>query len=529
MKRKILSLLSGVALALGMHSAAAQTITTNTLSLTTFDAEGPSAWGYGYFYGDNGLGRQTHLRSFYLPEDADMTNGMWQYTFDLTALEGRTGYGTGTGGPLHRTVTEPGAFTSTNRDDYIFTWSGRVEGLAAGQTGANAEMQVSFWYKNEANADTKSLQVNIPFRPTTQWQTFTVNLEDGALADNTTEAGFARNATNTFEVRFNVNFHEPHTAFGFDDTNAFYLDNARLQMVTRPRAVEPTKTPVTMSEWNFDDKNVTYHFNYNWSQNDIRPVITSGNNANGASTNNFGLNGSSGWFLQFDTTEMESNPPAWAGGGTGGGGPIDFTLMTSTNLADYQVTFQARAEGFAEGKTNSAGILQLHLEAPDDTVQPADENATADAVIRLDFPITLVSSNWQTYTIVFNKANVGSGNRTNFNLYATNVNNIRAQLQVENAGSVTEWGYDANNMLVIDDLKIERLVVGGGNSGDAPTLNVTRQGNSLVLSWSGANYKLQSATSVTGPYTDVTGATSGFSTPITGEQRYFRLVRANQQ
>jgi hypothetical protein len=52
-----------------------------------------------------------------------------------------------------------------------------------------------------------------------------------------------------------------------------------------------------------------------------------------------------------------------------------------------------------------------------------------------------------------------------------------------------------------------------------------RNGNQLILTW-GSGFALQSATVVTGPYTDVTGATSPFTVNLTGPARFFRL-RAN--
>jgi hypothetical protein len=54
-------------------------------------------------------------------------------------------------------------------------------------------------------------------------------------------------------------------------------------------------------------------------------------------------------------------------------------------------------------------------------------------------------------------------------------------------------------------------------------LTATRQGNQLILSWSDARAVLQSAPAVTGPYTDVPGASSPYTVPLTGSQQYFRL------
>jgi hypothetical protein len=56
-----------------------------------------------------------------------------------------------------------------------------------------------------------------------------------------------------------------------------------------------------------------------------------------------------------------------------------------------------------------------------------------------------------------------------------------------------------------------------------PTLSFTRDGNNLILNWSGA-FTLQSAANVTGTYVDVSGATSPYTNDVTmATQQYFRL------
>ncbi|HEY9175619.1 MAG TPA: hypothetical protein VI136_25350 [Verrucomicrobiae bacterium] len=78
--------------------------------------------------------------------------------------------------------------------------------------------------------------------------------------------------------------------------------------------------------------------------------------------------------------------------------------------------------------------------------------------------------------------------------------------------------------LTVDDLKV------GTEWGDvwesvAPApeaLKAQQIGNDLVLSWSNPAFSLQAAPTVSGVYTNVPGAASPFTTPLTGE-RYFRL------
>jgi len=57
------------------------------------------------------------------------------------------------------------------------------------------------------------------------------------------------------------------------------------------------------------------------------------------------------------------------------------------------------------------------------------------------------------------------------------------------------------------------------------TLTVSVSGGNAVIRWSSEG-TLQSATAVTGPWTDVAGATSPYSVPTTNTRRFLR-VRLN--
>jgi hypothetical protein len=54
-------------------------------------------------------------------------------------------------------------------------------------------------------------------------------------------------------------------------------------------------------------------------------------------------------------------------------------------------------------------------------------------------------------------------------------------------------------------------------------LGIQRLGNAVILSWTNATFGLQSAPAVQGAYTNIPGATSPFTNPISGTQQYFRL------
>ena len=49
-------------------------------------------------------------------------------------------------------------------------------------------------------------------------------------------------------------------------------------------------------------------------------------------------------------------------------------------------------------------------------------------------------------------------------------------------------------------------------------------GSRLVLSWTNAGFSLQTAPAVTGPFTNLPGATSPYTNALSAPQRFFRLI-----
>ncbi|MCH2593888.1 MAG: hypothetical protein MKZ85_12830, partial [Pedosphaera sp.] len=77
------------------------------------------------------------------------------------------------------------------------------------------------------------------------------------------------------------------------------------------------------------------------------------------------------------------------------------------------------------------------------------------------------------------------------------------------------------NWMGIDYVKLSEAPAGGG--GDAPTLSVVNNGDGTVtVTFEG---KLQTATSVIGPWADVEGATSPLTIPADQAQQYGRSVK----
>jgi hypothetical protein len=105
--------------------------------------------------------------------------------------------------------------------------------------------------------------------------------------------------------------------------------------------------------------------------------------------------------------------------------------------------------------------------------------------------------------------------------FATNfaVTAVRIQCQIENAQSQADWGFDADNTLAVDNIKLQRIYVA------TPPLQIETSGTNVIVTWAQpatGTAKLQSANSVLGPWSDVGGATSPYSSPTANAPIYFR-------
>lgn len=202
------------------------------------------------------------------------------------------------------------------------------------------------------------------------------------------------------------------------------------------------------------------------------------------------------------------NTPAWAGGGTGGGGPADYSRFASGDLKAYRITFDASAEGLNPlRELPTTCRLQLFLDSPNGNM-------------RIDFDVP-AETNWTTTNYLLSDGTFGVGTRAMFTTNYNTISALRTRWQIENAHSEADWSYDNDNALVVDNIKLLYL------SPACPPLQVTYSGTNIIVTWaqpSSGTAKLQSATTVTGPYTDVPGATSPYTTPVSSAPKYFRTI-----
>jgi uncharacterized delta-60 repeat protein len=74
----------------------------------------------------------------------------------------------------------------------------------------------------------------------------------------------------------------------------------------------------------------------------------------------------------------------------------------------------------------------------------------------------------------------------------------------------------------VSQVYVARLL-GGPLAVPPISLNIQKASNQVLVSWTNGAFSLQSAPFVIGTYTNVPGATSPYTNPITGSQQYFRL------
>jgi hypothetical protein len=142
--------------------------------------------------------------------------------------------------------------------------------------------------------------------------------------------------------------------------------------------------------------------------------------------------------------------------------------------------------------------------------------------MRLDYQILGLNSDFQTYSLLLSKAAVGSGSKTNFTANFSKISAFRTQWQIESSANESMWGFDADNSLIVDNIKVERIYTG------LPPVVISANGNNISVGWtapSTGTVKLQSATSLNGTFTDVSNAPNPYTvTPPAGSTRFFRTV-----
>ncbi len=308
--------------------------------------------------------------------------------------------------------------------------------------------------------------------------------------------------------------------FGFTANGVFNVDN--IQLVQTGNTVPTPTVEKLIWQANFDTtfpNGGIYGFNYRDGNNSATGTLST--NLTG------GVGGSASAEYTVDLSSWSGSPPSvYSGFGVGAiESPLPYTL-NSSNGASYRVYLSAKVGGVSAGVTNVPGAMDLLFEVPPGTLSPS--NSAAAVVFDLN-PTMTFTTNWQSY--VFDNMPLGvnnGGSQVLFNQYFSQVNQVQVQVGPQgNPNIATLFGYDSNNTVDIDNIKVVQLV-----PGLAP-LTLVKTNSQIQIIWTdpttGGMAQLQGATNVAGPYVNISGASSAaaaspYTVPSGSQKQFFRTV-----
>ena len=307
--------------------------------------------------------------------------------------------------------------------------------------------------------------------------------------------------------------------FGFTDTGALNVDN--IQLIQTGNTVPTPTQEQLIWQANFD---TTFPNDgvFGFSYRDGSP------SASGTLSTNVtgGVGGSASLEYTVDLSSWSSTPPAsYSGFGVGATeDPLPYAL-SSTDNSSYRVYLSAKVGGVSAGVTNVPGVIDLLFRVPPGALTPS--NSAETVVFDLNPSLTL-TTNWQSY--VFDDMPIGvnnGGSQALFNQYVSQVNELAVQVVPQgNPNVATLFGYDNDNTVDVDNIKVVQLVPG------LPPVSVTNTAGQIKIYWTdpatGGTAQLQSSTNAAGPYLNVPGESSGANSPYTvpagSAQQFFKTI-----
>ncbi len=307
--------------------------------------------------------------------------------------------------------------------------------------------------------------------------------------------------------------------FGFTDTGALNVDI--IQLIQTGNTVPTPTQEQLIWQANFD---TTFPNDgvFGFSYRDGSP------SASGTLSTNVtgGVGGSASLEYTVDLSSWSSTPPAsYSGFGVGATeDPLPYAL-SSTDNSSYRVYLSAKVGGVSAGVTNVPGVIDLLFRVPPGALTPS--NSAETVVFDLNPSLTL-TTNWQSY--VFDDMPIGvnnGGSQALFNQYVSQVNELAVQVVPQgNPNVATLFGYDNDNTVDVDNIKVVQLVPG------LPPVSVTNTAGQIKIYWTdpatGGTAQLQSSTNAAGPYLNVPGESSGANSPYTvpagSAQQFFKTI-----
>lgn len=196
-------------------------------------------------------------------------------------------------------------------------------------------------------------------------------------------------------------------------------------------------------------------------------------------------------------------------------GELELTGAAVTNSGTFTILSAVRVR--ADGNYPRLGKLILQSASPSLCCPPPSSDSLLDfgfngATLRFQ---DSHDTTWDSKLFLMNWSGSANGGGTD-HLYVGSSSQGLTAAQLSQLTFVNPVGWPAGNYpaRILSTGEIIPAVL--------PPLAVTRNPDALILSWTG-DYQLQSSTNATGPYVAISGASSVFTNPFVGPQRFFRL------
>jgi hypothetical protein len=352
---------------------------------------------------------------------------------------------------------------TSNLANYKLDVSVGAAGFKAGVTKANCLVDVRFFAPDDtvvpADADTDfDLVLGLRFQNAVvakaAIESFSIRLNrTSELRDGTTLARFNTYFASVNFIQTVVEAGNGINDFGFDAGNVLIVDNLVLNESVPPPP--PAETPVVIIDYDASPRSYGgAWYAFARSPDDANSLVRTDD-----LLDLVGVGGSFAQRTGIDTTPW--GPPYVVTTnflGFAGVAHVDTPagLLTSSSLADYKVAVDVRSSGFVNIPN---GKLILELFAPDDYFLPADANTDPDSIVRFrfegatGFPIT---ADYTTVARSLTDATFDSGSPATFAANFTAVTGYRFSVEAI-ANPQSAFGFDADNFVFIDNLKVIRL------------------------------------------------------------------------
>jgi hypothetical protein len=180
---------------------------------------------------------------------------------------------------------------------------------------------------------------------------------------------------------------------------------------------------------------------------------------------------------------------------------------------------------FANGSTLRGRIYPfIPTNAPFGTFRLSIGNAMNSAELPIDLTTNV------SYTLI-TRYNIDTATTTFWVNPTNETDSGVTAADAQSPATISEYGFRQasgyDSSILIDDLRVGLSFESVTNALPVTAipipLNIQRNGNKLILSWSDVSFALQSAPSATGVFTNVPGATSPYTNFFTGPARFYRL------